>query len=225
MIGAIGKALAAVGDRSLRGVVWRSIGLTFLLLAIAGAGGFYGLRALPTFQQHWLNTLVEVLAGAGLVVGVVLLAYPIAALLIGIFLDDVAAAVEARDFSADPPGKPLGVGASLSSALGFVVAVIGLNLLALPIYLFVPGPNIAVGLLVNGYLVGREYFELVALRHARPDEVHVLRRRHRAKVYGAGIVIALMLGVPVLNLLAPVFGTALMVHVFKNVEKRHASVG
>ena len=48
----------------------------------------------------------------------------------------------------DPGGLRLGV------------AAVALNLLALPLYL-VPGLNIPVYLLLNGYLLGREYVEMV----------------------------------------------------------------
>lgn len=223
MMTAVRKALRAIGDPALRSILWRSVGLTLVLLVALGAGGFYGLQMLPEFRHHWLNLTVEILAGAGLVLGVFLLAVPVAALFIGIFLEDIAAAVEARDFPSDPPGRSLGLGASITTALGFLVAVVGLNLLALPVYLFVPGANLLLFVLVNGYLVGREYFELVAFRHLAPTEARRLRRKNRIAVFGAGALTALALSLPVVNLLAPLFGTALMVHVFKDAEKRGAS--
>ena len=211
----ISKALAAIRDPALSGVLWLSVGLTALLLGALGAGGYFALQELPHFKQGWLNTLVEILSGAGMVVGLILLAYPVASLVIGIFLDDVAAKVETRDFPSDPPGRSLGIWPSLTTAVSFLGAVVGLNLLALPVYLLVPGANIVLFLLVNGYLMGREYFELVAFRHLGPDEARRLRRKNGFRVYLAGVVIAVALSIPVLNLVAPIFGTALMVHVFK----------
>ena len=91
-----------------------------------------------------------------------------------------------------------------------------MNLLALPFYLL-PFVNIALFWVVNGYLIGREYFELVALRHLPFAEVAALRKRHRMRVFLAGVIIALFTTVPLLNLFAPLFGTALMVHTYKRL--------
>ena len=47
-----------------------------------------------------------------------------------------------------------------------------------------------------------------------------LRRRHAGTVLLGGLVIAGLLAVPVLNLLVPLFGAALMVHLHKSVVAR-----
>jgi CysZ protein len=70
---------------------------------------------------------------------------------------------------------------------------------------------------MNGYLLGREYFELVALRHHASAQVKRERRANRYTVWGAGLIVALFAMIPVLNLLAPLFGTAFMVHVHKQL--------
>src|SRR5262249_46176818 len=154
----------------------------------------------------------------GIVVGSLFLAAPVASLFIGIFLEDVAVAVERKRYPADLPGQSLGVWASLTTALAFLGALLIANLIALPFYL-IPGANLAIYLVLNGYVLGREYFEFVAFRHRPPREATKLRRRHAFSVFLAGAIIALALLVPILNLLAPLFGTAFMVHVFKHAEK------
>jgi CysZ protein len=90
------------------------------------------------------------------------------------------------------------------------------NLIALPFYLL-PGINLALFWIVNGYLLGREYFELVALRHLDVAAARALRRRHALRIFIAGIVIAAFATVPFLNLLSPLFATAFMVHTSKRI--------
>ena len=93
------------------------------------------------------------------------------------------------------------------------------NLLILPLS-FVPFANIlypAFYLLINGVLLGREFWEVVAPRRMSFEAAHALRRRHRFKVFVSGVVIALLFLIPVLNLIAPVIATAFMVHVHRRI--------
>jgi CysZ protein len=211
-------ALGDLGSRPFRRVVWQALALTLVLLAGLGYGAHWGLAHMPHFGWGWLNTVVRIAGDLGLVIGAFFLAAPVAALVIGIFLEDIAVGVEKRRYPADPPGKSLGLGPTLMTALAFLLTLIVVNLIALPLYLG-PGANLAVYLAVNGYLLGREYFELVAFRHYPPRAAARLRRAHGFTVFFAGVIIALALLVPIANLLAPLFGTAFMVHVFKHADK------
>ena len=86
--------------------------------------------------------------------------------------------------------------------------------------LFVPPLNLFVFYGLNGYLLGREYFELVAVRRFDVTVVGRLRRRYRGKVFMAGVVIAFLLSLPLINIVMPVVATAFMVHVFEDVRRR-----
>ena len=103
------------------------------------------------------------------------------------------------------------------AAAKFAGVLILVNLLLVPIY-FLPVVNIPVVFLANAYLIGREYFELVALRHFNAKQAADLRSVHRGRVFLGGIIIALALAVPLVNLAAPLFGTALMVHLFRDLR-------
>ena len=96
-----------------------------------------------------------------------------------------------------------------------------INLAALP-FLLVPPlyPIISWGL--GGYLIGREYYEIVALRRLDRATAHHLLARHRAKFTLAGIVIAVVLTIPVLNLFAPIIAVAFMVHLAESVLNQRA---
>jgi uncharacterized protein involved in cysteine biosynthesis len=111
----------------------------------------------------------------------------------------------------------------LGSTLKFAAIVILLNLLVLPVYLvlfFVPPLNLILYYLLNGYLIGREYFELVAFRRLPPADATRLRRRHRARILLSGVILAFCMTVPVVNLFAPVLGAAFMVHVAHGMMRR-----
>ena len=218
----IADALAALSEifsPPFRAVFWKVLGFTVALLALAILGLHHALLSLVTLPYPWLQTMASVLAGLGLVVGSVFLVAPMSALVAGFFVDDLAAHVE-RDV--DPfgtPGRPISVALSLWLGLRFGFLSLAITLVALGL-LFVPGVNAIAFLAANTYLFGRQYFEFAALRFHGTAEAAVLRRPHSGSVLFAGFLIAVFVSVPLLNLLTPLFGTALMVRVYKRVVPR-----
>jgi CysZ protein len=105
---------------------------------------------------------------------------------------------------------------SLGLALKFSVIALAVNFVAFCLWLL-PGVNALVFLLANAYLFGREYFQMAALRFRPLREAQALRERHGLTLYGAGLLIALFVAVPVLNLLTPLFGIALMARLHKRL--------
>ena len=94
--------------------------------------------------------------------------------------------------------------------------ILAVNIVALPFYLL-PGVNLVLFWIINGYLLGREYFELVALRHIGLEDARALRRRHKLRIFVGGVAVAGFATVPFLNLLTPLFATAFMVHISKRI--------
>jgi uncharacterized protein involved in cysteine biosynthesis len=132
---------------------------------------------------------------------------------LGLVGDRIIDAVEARHYPSLGPGRDAGLVESIPAALRLAVLAVVANLLALPLYL-VPGLNLVVVLLLNGYLLGREYFEMVAVRRMPAAEARTLRRRHAGEVLAAGLVVAAILLIPFVNLVTPIVGMALMTHRF-----------
>jgi CysZ protein len=210
------RALRETFSQPFRRVLWLSLGLTVLVLALFGAAAQWALAAMPATGTYWLDTAIEWVARFFAVIVLIPLVHPVVSLVASFFLERIAARVEAQDYPADPAGRDQPVVQSLLVAIRFTLVLIAVNLIALPFYL-IPGVNLALFWLVNGYLLGREYFELVALRHLDAAAARALRRHHALRVLLAGIVIALFATVPVLNLLAPLFATAFMVHTTKRI--------
>ena len=105
----------------------------------------------------------------------------------------------------------------------FALLVAGLNILFLPIYLLlflVPPLNIILYYLLNGYLVSREYYELVALRRLEPRPARQLRRRHRGRMLFAGVILVFFMTIPIINFVTPVLAAAFMVHIYQNLPQR-----
>jgi len=222
VISSFAKAIAQLRDPALSGVLVRALlgaaGIFVLLCAL----GWVGLAQLRLTEIPYLDPAIDVLGGLGVFVLAILLFPAAATAIVGLFLEDVAAAVERRHFPQMPPPRPQGVAESAWVGIRFALIALALNVVALPLYLillFVPPLNLFVFYGVNGYLVGREYFELAASRRLPPEEATELRRAHRWRVFLAGALTAFLLTVPLVNLVAPIIGTAAMVHLFEAMRR------
>ena len=226
LIGDIALALGQALDRRFVSVLLRGILISVLLLAGATWGVLWLVTLLPDSlgTVPWFGELtipeigVQGLAlGAMLLLSIVLM-FPVAAVFVGFFLDEIAEAVERRHYPHLPSGRAVGWIPGLLSALRFGGVVILANLLALVLYI-ASGPLAPlVFYVVNGYLLGREYFTVVAERRMPPADATALRRRHGTQVTLGGIAMAVPLSVPVLNLLVPVLGVAAATHLFHRVH-------
>ncbi|WP_028748777.1 sulfate transporter family protein [Rhizobium mesoamericanum] len=213
-----------------RSVFWKVLGLTLLVLVglwLALRSAFISFvfpwiasffPAMPDWAG-WLGFVFAIAAGIGLALGLALLLSPVTALIASLFLDDVAEVVEKRDYPSDPPGTAMPLGPALISSIKFLGVVIAGNLIAL-FLLFVPGINLIAFFLVNGYLLGREFFEFAAMRFRSPQEARLFRSKHATTVFLAGLVIAAFLAVPIVNLLTPLFAAGLMVHLHKLISRK-----
>ncbi|MCY1742378.1 sulfate transporter family protein [Ensifer sp. SL37] len=223
-------SLANLFAPETRSVFWKVLGLTILALVALG----FAVRevfiwlALPWIDTlmpgtpvwaGWLTFVLGIFASLGLALALALLLAPVTALIAGFFLDDVADVIEKRDYPNEPPGRPLPLGEAVAGSLKFLGVVILGNLLAL-VLLLVPGVNLVAFFLVNGYLLGREFFEFAAMRYRAPTEARLFREKHRSTVFLAGLLLAGFLAVPFVNLLTPLFAAGLMVHLHKRLSAR-----
>lgn len=214
--------------RETRGVFWKVLGLTLAALLVVWIliRKIFIWLALPWLEQlvpgipewaGWLGFILGIVASVGLALALALLISPVTAAIAGLFLDDVAEVVEKRDYPGDKPGVAMPLGESIISAIRFFGVVVIGNLIAL-LLLLIPGINILAFFLVNGYLLGREFFEFAAMRYRPVKDARAFRRQNRGTVLLAGFVIAAFLAVPLLNLLTPLFAAGLMVHLYKMLD-------
>ena len=218
MLGAAGQAFREVFTPHFRAVLFKCVAYTIGLFALLILGIEWTFSHFVEWPD-WVEKSIQWLGGLALVVGSIFLIPPATSLIAGLYLDDIAAVVEREHYPADPPGNALPTLQALGVALGFFVIVLLVNLLAL-FLLLIPGVNLIAFYLGNGYLLGREYFELAAMRHLKPAQAKKLRRANRLTVFTSGLIIAGIASVPILNLITPLFATAFMVRVYKALARR-----
>ncbi|MXN66849.1 sulfate transporter family protein [Stappia sp. GBMRC 2046] len=222
MIAAAIRAMSQVFQPAFRAILWKSLGFTLaalFLIWIALNGLVAGFVDLP---YPWLDTALSILTGVGAFIGLGFLIAPVTAMFAAFFQDDVALIVEREDYPADGPGRAMPLPESIWLTVKFTGIVILANIFALML-LLVPGINLVAFFLVNGYLLGREFFEFAAMRFMPQADAKSLRKAHGGTVFLAGLVIAGVLAVPILNLVTPIFATILMVHLYKRLARRQAA--
>jgi uncharacterized protein involved in cysteine biosynthesis len=226
------KAITQLFAAPLRAVLWKSIGLALALIVVVGIlidrliVHFVNLgsaSAETTFGMHWpvsaVAWLLSIAAGLGIVVGSVMLMPAVTAMVGSFFADQIADEVEREHYPADPPGKALPLWLAVWEGLKTALLALIIYLCAAPLLLFA-GFGAVIFFLATAYVLGREYFELAAMRLHPPTEAKALRRRHATTVYVGGLFIAAFVSVPLVNLATPLFAMALMVHVHKRVSRK-----
>lgn len=217
-----GLAMAQLSDPRFRRVFVIGIGLSLALL-IGAVAGFSWLIDWITPEQVWLPILGEVTwvhelvswGGAFLLMFLsIFLMVPVASAITSMYLDDVADAVEAVHYPHLPPNASVPFADALRETLNFLGLLLGANLVALFLAIvFSPiAPFIFWG--VNGFLLGREYFTMAATRRLGRKKAKALRRKHIGTIWMAGVLMAMPLSVPFINLMIPILGAATFTHLF-----------
>ena len=218
MLQSLARAFAQLSDRRLRGVVLTSVAATLLLIAAVTASVWSVIDGIGLVGIGWIDGLLASVGAVAVFAGTMMLFPAIANVVSGLFVDRVADAVETTHYPALGPGRGVGVGETLASALRLFAAAVVLNLMVLPLYIFVPGLNLVLFYGLNGWLLGREYMEIVASRRMDAAAFKTFRKTHSWSVFATGVVIAVIASVPILNLAAPVIGTAFAVHRFQDLR-------
>jgi CysZ protein len=222
------KALGQIGDPRFRRVMGLGVLLALALLAAVYAGFLVLINSFVpgTIDLIFVGPItgIDALLGWGslfLMLGLsVFLMVPVASAFSGLFIEDIADAVEDRHYPGLPPVTPVRLGDSLVDSLNFLGLVIAANVLALVLYIFA-GPFIPVVFwAVNGWLLGREYFTLVATRRLGREGAKALRAQNSGRIWLAGILMAAPLSVPLVNLVIPVLGVATFTHLFHRMASR-----
>jgi CysZ protein len=218
MLAAAGQAFEELFTPPFRAVLWKCVGFTVALLAVLIVAVQWSFAYFVAWPD-WIVTTIQWLGGLALVAASIFLIPPVTSLVAGLYLDDIAATVEKTNFPNDPPGQELPIARSVWLAIKFFLLVLVVNLIAL-LLLLIPGVNLVAFYLGNGYLLGREYFELAAMRHVSAAEAKRVRRANRLTVLLCGLIIAGLASVPILNLVTPLFATGFMVRMWRRLAAK-----
>jgi CysZ protein len=219
MLTALCRAVAALSMPPLQRLVALSLALAVLTFALLWFGIAGILYDTAFFGWRPLNWLLDLLGGLAVLALTWLLFPAVVTLIMSLYLERVAVAVEACDYPGRGPPRRQPIGETLGIMLRLTGLTLVLNLLALPIYLLIPGINLFLFLVVNGYLLGRGYFEVVSLRRLDAAATRAVRSRFGLRVFLGGVVIAGLFALPLVNLVAPVIATAFMLHIFEALPR------
>ncbi|MFQ5912275.1 MAG: EI24 domain-containing protein [Nitrospinota bacterium] len=207
------RAVFILRERECWRVLGRGLAATTAIFFLLGYIVWFVLARVTVFDIGWLDKSLDVLGGLAVVVLTWLLFPAVATLVITFFLEGIIVVIEARYYPELPAHRTPSLGESLVVAFRLTSITVFVNLLVFPLYFF-PAIGLAASYLLNAYLLSREYFELVAIRRMDPKSTRRFRKRHRGRLLLAGLLIAFLFVVPVVNLLAPIIAAAFMVHVF-----------
>lgn len=215
-------AVGQLADPAFRRVFLIGVGLSLALL-IAATAGFAWLVEWITPEEAWLPVLGEVRWindllswGAVFLLGFlsIFLMVPVASAITSMFLDDVAGAVEAQHYPDLPPAASVPFGDALRDTVNFLGVLVGANLLAILLYILFAPAALFIFWALNGFLLGREYFMMAAMRRLGREGAKALRRRYSGTIWVAGVLMAMPLSIPLLNLLVPILSAATFTHLF-----------
>ena len=232
MIDAAVKALVQMFSPPFRWVLLKSSGLALGLIVLFAIALHRLLVWLATAGANWVESMfgvsapapisifvwvLSVAAGIGVIVGSVFLMPAVTALLGSFFVDDIALEVERTHYPTEPVGTPLPLPRAVLQGAKTALLAILIYLIAVP-FLLVAGAGAVIFFLASAYLLGREYFELAAMRFRPPAEAKAMRKQHALTVFVAGLIIAAFVSIPIVNLATPLFGMAFMVHLHKRLS-------
>ncbi|MGR3371709.1 EI24 domain-containing protein [Pseudooceanicola nanhaiensis] len=225
---AFSLTVGQLGDPRFRRVLFIGVGLTFALLVAVTAGVLLLVNwllgpeaSLPLIGPvTWVNDLATVTGFLVMLVLSVFLMVPVASAITSLFLDDVAQAVEDRHYPALPPVGHQGIGEAVKDSVAFLGVLIVANLLALVLYVIFAPFALFIFWGLNGFLLGREYYTLAAMRRVGREEAARLRRRHMGTIWVAGVLMAMPLSIPLVNLVIPILGAATFTHIFHKLQAR-----
>jgi CysZ protein len=234
MLDAAIKALVQMSTPPFRSILLRSVGLAVIFLIALGVGVYEALAWLTGAGETWaegtlgtnahwpilvLAKLLAIAFSLGIVVGGVFLMPAVTALVASFFGDEIAEHVEREHYPLDPPGVAPPLGRAVLEGVKTASLAVLVYLCCTPLLWFV-GFGAILFFLATAWLLGREYFELAAMRFHPVTEAKALRRLHGGSVFAAGLFIAGFVSVPIVNLATPLFGTAFMVHMHKRLVGR-----
>lgn len=232
MFDAAVKALGQMFTPPFRRVLLKSAGLALILIVVAAIGLHRVLVWFTESGQGWLETyfgltttaplsalswVLSIAAALGIIAGSVFLMPAVTALVASLFVDEIAETVERRHYPDQPDGKALPVFAALWEGVKTALLAVLVYLVAMP-FLLLAGFGAVIFFLATAFLLGREYFELAAMRYRTPAEARRFRKANQSTVFLGGLFIAAFVSIPILNLATPLFGTAFMVHLHKRLS-------
>ncbi len=220
------KSVAQFDDPKFRRVLWRGMGLTIVLLIAACLLVNFGINQLLSSawaanligDQSWLGALINIGGVLFTIALSIWLMVPVTSAIIALFLDEVAQAVEARHYPHLPKQTATKLQDQILVGIRFLGILLLANIGALILSMIVPLLAPFVFWATNGYLMGREYFQMAAMRRMPRAQAQELFQRHQGSIWTAGILMAIPMSIPLVGLFIPILGAATFTHQFERLR-------
>ncbi|MGB4763100.1 MAG: EI24 domain-containing protein [Planktomarina temperata] len=220
------KSVAQFDDPKFRRVLWRGMGLTIALLIAACLLVNFGINQLLSSawaanligDQSWLGALINIGGVLFTIALSIWLMVPVTSAIIALFLDEVAQAVEARHYPHLPKQTATKLQDQILVGIRFLGILLLANVGALILSMIVPLLAPFVFWATNGYLMGREYFQMAAMRRMPRAQAQELFQRHQGSIWTAGILMAIPMSIPLVGLFIPILGAATFTHQFERLR-------
>ena len=220
------KSVAQFDDPKFRRVLWRGLGLTIVLLIAACLLVNFGINQLLSSawaanligDQSWLGALINIGGVLFTIALSIWLMVPVTSAIIALFLDEVAQAVEARHYPHLPKQTATKLQDQILVGIRFLGILLLANIGALILSMIVPLLAPFVFWATNGYLMGREYFQMAAMRRMPRAQAQELFQRHQGSIWTAGILMAIPMSIPLVGLFIPILGAATFTHQFERLR-------
>ena len=207
-------------------MLWRGLGLTIELLVTACLLVIFGVNQLLSSawaanmigDQSWLGALINVGGVLFTIALSIWLMVPVTSAIIALFLDEVAQAVEARHYPHLPKQTATKLQDQILVGIRFLGILLLANVGALILSMIVPLLAPFVFWATNGYLMGREYFQMAAMRRMPRAQAQELFQRHQGSIWTAGILMAIPMSIPLVGLFIPILGAATFTHQFERLR-------
>ncbi len=222
------KALAQLPDPRFRRVLWMGIGLTIALFVAIYAAVLWLIgetteegMVLPLIGEvTWVGDLLGWGSFGLMLILSVFLMIPVASFITSLFLEDVADAVEAEHYPTLPPAPRTSLWDGMRDTVNFFGVLVGANALAIVAYVLLPFAALFIFYGLNGYLLGREYFQIAAMRREGREGAKAMREANRLQIWLAGILMAVPLTIPLMNLFIPILAAATFTHLYHRIAAR-----
>lgn len=226
ILNAFFKALSQLPDPRFRRVLMLGIGLTVALLVGTYAGILWLVQTVTADgvtipwigQVGWVGDLLSWGSLGVMIVLSVFLMVPVASAITSLFLDDVAQAVEDVHYPHLPQVPRSDFWEGLKDTVNFLGVLLVANIAAFGLYALLPFLALPIFFGLNGFLLGREYFQIAAMRRIGREEAKKLRCKHAGKIWIAGCLMALPLSIPLVNLVIPILGAATFTHLYHRLS-------
>ncbi len=224
-------AFVQLRDPRYRRLLWVGMALSLALLIALSAVAFLIIQILVpgALFLPFVGPAQEVSAGFSLATLLylpwlsVFLMVPVASIFTGFYLDDVADAVEAEHYRGQDPRTRVPFRESITDGGRYFGLLAAVNLVGMAVFAISSGWGIAILWALNGFLLSREYFTMIARRRNDRDGARDLFKRDFYWLWLPGVILAIGLSIPILNLLMPLVGAAVFTHMYHRLHPEAAA--